>query len=137
MATRHNARNAKVEIDYTDLMNLANRSDFIDIVAIDPQPGWPPERYLITFTCAGIARIDSGGAPIVSTHHQVELYLSADYPARFPSLVWRTEIWHPNIDHQEPRHVCMDEVTTFFPGKPLSEVVIALVYRFSKIYPYS
>ena len=37
-----------------------------------------------------------------------------------------TDIWHPNIDHKEPRHVCTNAVQTYFSSKPLSELVLSL-----------
>jgi len=123
---KRNARYARLQVDYTELMNLANRSKFIDVLPEKPEPGWPPEKYTITFTCAGVAGINDNGFPKISVHHQVSLYLSRGYPVKEPSLLWLTDIWHPNIDHLEPRHVCTNAVQTFFVGKPISDLVLSL-----------
>ena len=119
-------RYLRLEIDYTDLMNVAKRSSFIGVEPVEVQPGWPPEKYLITFSCNGFAGINADGSPICSNHHQVSIYLSRDYPSVIPSLLWLTDIWHPNIDHKEPRHVCTNDVQTFWAQKPLSELVLGL-----------
>src|SRR5262249_28677049 len=103
-----------------------NRSPFIKIEAVDAQPGWPPEQYLITFTCKGIARIHDDGSPVASSHHQVSLYMTREYPGQEPQLQWLTEIWHPNIEPNPPRHVCTNTVQTYYPQKPMDEFVIAL-----------
>src|SRR5438552_2838252 len=97
---QRDGRYTRLQMDYSDLMYLANRSDFITIEPVEPLPGWPAERYRITFTCEGVASIQNDGTPQKSNHHQVELYLSRDYPSREPSLLWLTDIWHPNIDHK-------------------------------------
>jgi ubiquitin-protein ligase len=123
MALVHNARHAKLQIDYGDLMQLPTRSDLVTVEPIDQQPGWPPERYVITFTCEGIARIDASGKPEKSAFHQVELYLWSHYPVAEPQLRWLTDIWHPNIDSKEPRHVCTNAVESYHSSRPLSELV--------------
>jgi len=119
-------RYVRLESDYDDLIKLENRSKFIQVKPVEVMSGWPPERYEITFTCKGIARIDGDLRPITSEYHQVSLYLSSDYPVSPPGLTWLTDIWHPNIDHTPPRGVCVNAPETYFTGKPLSEQVIRL-----------
>jgi ubiquitin-protein ligase/RNA polymerase subunit RPABC4/transcription elongation factor Spt4 len=119
----HNARQVRLAIEYTHLMNVAARSEFIQVEPVDVQPGWPPEKYVVTYTCRGIVGIDETGAPRYGDHHQVKMYLSSDYPLREPYLKWLTPIWHPNIDHEEPHHVCTNNVQNYWAGKPLSELV--------------
>jgi hypothetical protein len=120
------ARFEILESDYNDLQRLASRSNFIRVEPVEVEPGQPPEKYIVTFTCAGIAGVLDNGFPKVRVEHQVSLYLSKDYPNKEPSLLWLTEIWHPNIDFNEPRHVCTNNVQTWFAGKPLSELVESL-----------
>lgn len=122
----HNARYARLAIEYTKLMNLAARSSFIDIRPIEVQPGWPPEKYIITYTCRGIASVDQHESPRVSEFHQVSMYMGSDYPLKEPYLKWLTPIWHPNIDHEEPHHVCTNNVQNWFAAKPLAELVLAM-----------
>lgn len=107
-------------------MNLAARSNFIEVQPVDVQPGWPPEKYLITYSCRGIASIDSLGIPQASDFHQVSMYMGSEYPLREPLLRWLTPIWHPNIDHLEPHHVCTNNVQNWYPAKPLADLVLAM-----------
>jgi ubiquitin-protein ligase len=122
----HNARYARLAIEYTKLINLAARSSFIQVQPVEVQQGWPPEKYVITYTCRGIASIDKNRAPRVSEFHQVSMYMGSDYPLKEPYLKWLTPIWHPNIDHLEPHHVCTNNVQNWFAAKPLAELVLAM-----------
>lgn len=122
----HNARYARLAIEYTKLMNLAARSSFIDVKPVEVQRGWPPEKYIVTYTCRGIASIDANEAPVISNFHQVSMYMGSDYPLKEPYLKWLTPIWHPNIDHLEPHHVCTNNVQNWFAAKPLAELVLAM-----------
>jgi len=107
-------------------MNLAARSSFIDIQPLELQPGWPPEKYVITYTCRGIASVDANEAPRISNFHQVSMYMGSEYPLKEPYLRWMTPIWHPNIAHEEPHHVCTNNVQNWFAAKPLAELVLAM-----------
>jgi ubiquitin-protein ligase len=122
----HNARYARLAIEYTKLMNLAARSSLIEIDPVEVQSGWPPEKYLITYRCRGIAALDPQGLPQISEFHQVSIYMGSDYPLKEPYLRWLTPIWHPNIDHLEPHHVCTNNVQNWFAAKPLAELVLAM-----------
>jgi hypothetical protein len=55
----------------------------------------PPEAYLITMKCKGVAR--RFGVIKQINVHQVALHLGTDYPIGPPRMVWRTPIYHPNI----------------------------------------
>jgi ubiquitin-protein ligase len=122
----HNARYARLAIEYTKLMNLAARSSVIEVQPVEVQPGWPPEKYVITYRCRGIASIDEQQHPQVSEFHQVSMYMGSDYPLKEPYLRWLTPIWHPNIEHLEPHHVCTNNVQNWFAAKPLAELVVAM-----------
>ncbi|MBI1353551.1 MAG: hypothetical protein GC160_04340 [Acidobacteria bacterium] len=123
MTERQKRRYALLQTNYTDLMNVAGRSDFIHIEAIEVEPPWPPDRYIVTYTCVGISGVNAAREPVTSSLHRCELYLSQDYPKKVPSLLWLTPIWHPNIMHREPRHVCTNEVQNYYPGKSLGELI--------------
>lgn len=122
----HNPRQVRLAIEYTNLMNLASRSDVISIEALDVHPGWPPEKYLVTYRCRGIVGINDDQSPVYGDFHQVKMYLPSDYPLREPHLKWVTPIWHPNIDHEVPNHVCTNTAQNYFAGKPLSDLVRAM-----------
>jgi ubiquitin-protein ligase len=122
----HNARYARLAIEYTKLINLAARSNFIEVHPVEVQPGWPPEKYIITYRCRGIASVDAHGLPLASEFHQVSMYMGSDYPLKEPYLRWLTPIWHPNIEHLEPHHVCTNNVQNWFAAKPLAELVLAM-----------
>lgn len=122
----HNPRFARLSIEYTNLINLAERSTFIGVQPIDVQPGWPPEKYVITYTCKGIAGIDDAGNPISAEFHQLSIYLGRDYPLKEPYLKWLTPIWHPNIEHKEPHHVCTNCAQSWFATRSLSDLVLTI-----------
>jgi hypothetical protein len=113
-------------IEQERLINLASRSDFIRIEPVEMVPGMPPDKYLITYSCKGIARIDERREPVASSFHQVSMYISHEFPRQEPHLRWVTSIWHPNIEHREPHHVCTNNVQNFYSTKGLDDLVLLL-----------
>jgi hypothetical protein len=94
----------------SDFQLIQDLNSFGSLVAVEPlavTPGLPPERYIVTYRCKGIAGIDRKGEPIISELHKVEVYLHSQYPQRWPGLKWLTPIWHPNISHINGT-VCID-----------------------------
>jgi hypothetical protein len=106
------------------MAELAARSDLIRFVAHPERPGWPPERYLVTFGCKGIVGVDRRGRPKFGQDHQVEIYLHSQYPQRWPGLKWLTPIWHPNIHHLNGT-VCID-AAWWTAGRSLDRLVLML-----------
>jgi ubiquitin-protein ligase len=100
-------RMRRLRADFQRMNELAARSDLISFEATSTRPGLPPERYLITYKCKGIAGVDEQGNPKYSNKHQVEIYLHNQYPQRWPGMKWLTPIWHPNINHINGT-VCID-----------------------------
>lgn len=124
---RHDPRIARLRIEQGRLINLVKRSEFIDIEEIHLQAGWPPEKYKVTFTCRGIAKINKLTlAPEAANFHQVLIYLSHDFPRQAPHMQWLTPIWHPNIEHEEPRHVCANDTQNWHAAKSLYDLVLSL-----------
>ncbi len=117
-------RMRRLRADYELMQELAARSDVIRFVAQSPRPNLPPERYIVTFTCKGIASVDRQGNPVFSHHHQVEIYLHNQYPQRWPGLRWMTPIWHPNINHLNGS-VCID-AAWWTASRSLDRLVIML-----------
>jgi hypothetical protein len=97
----------RLRADHQRMMELAGRSDLIEVKTLGGTPGMPPERYLVTFKVPSIVGIERGGKPKMASRHQVEIYLHSDYPQRWPGLQWLTPIWHPNINHANGS-VCID-----------------------------
>ncbi|MFZ5808115.1 MAG: ubiquitin-conjugating enzyme E2 [Chloroflexota bacterium] len=100
-------RMRRLRADFQRMNELAARSDLISFESTSTRPGLPPERYLITYKCKGIAGVDEQGNPKYSNKHQVEIYLHNQYPQRWPGMKWLTPIWHPNINHINGT-VCID-----------------------------
>ena len=116
-------RDAMLRQQEQNLLRLAERSKLIRVTTVDALPGWPVERYFINYLCRSIVAITDEGAPIYGNAHQMELYLTADYPLAEPKLKFLTPIWHPNISSQAPRDVCTDSVNSWWAGKDLDELV--------------
>jgi ubiquitin-protein ligase len=108
MAIEMTPQNRRRIADHERMVELAGRSDFISFEVLEQSPNMPPEKYAVTYTCKGIARINSRQEPEYSELHQVAIYLHADYPSNQPAMRWLTPIWHPNIEHEEPFRVCVD-----------------------------
>lgn len=112
--------------EYASLIQLERRSRFIKIKPVDQSPGMPPHKYIVTYTCRGIAGVTEEKHPIISEKHEVEIYLDHNFPTSEPSLTWRTPIWHPNIEHFPPYTVCTDNIKSWYPMRSLDMLVIAL-----------
>lgn len=112
--------------EHTRLVNLAKRSQgHIEINPVEVVPGMPPDKYIITFNCKGVERVTDDQEPVVADKHRVSMYITRDFPQKEPQLLWLTPIWHPNISHEEPRHVCINK-KNYFPAKGLDDFVLML-----------
>jgi ubiquitin-protein ligase len=106
-AVSESPRMRRLRADYQLVQELAARSDLIKVSAKPVSIGFLPERYVITYLCKSITKVDRKGEPVMASRHQVEIYLHNQYPQRWPGLMWLTPIWHPNINHQNGS-VCID-----------------------------
>jgi len=124
------ARSARLREEYTGLMNLSDRGSqpggLVRVAALNRKEGWAPEEYVVTFTCKGIVGIREGREPIYGFQHQVRISLSTGFPVEEPRMRWLTPIWHPNIEHVEPHHVCTNNLESWWQGRTLSELVMSL-----------
>jgi ubiquitin-protein ligase len=91
------------------LEELVRDSDHVLIQPLEVRPGHPPEKYKVTFLCRGITGIEASGAPVYGDRHEVEMYCHEGFPHEPPQLRWNTPIWHPNIQHAEPKNVCVNK----------------------------
>lgn len=114
----------RLRADHELMQELVARSDLVSMQAKSAIPGMPPERYIITFKCKSIVGVDSKGNPKFAEHHQVEIYLHAQYPQRWPGMSWLTPIWHPNINHLNGT-VCID-AAWWAASRSLDRLVIML-----------
>ena len=119
-------RRARLLLEYEKLINLQKRSEFIRVEPVNPIEGMPPENYLITFTCRGVSGLNDDKSPQFTEFHQVSMKLSSNFPNQEPYLKWLTPIWHPNIEHLEPHHVCTNNVQNWYSTKSLDDLVVTL-----------
>ena len=119
-------RRARLLLEYEKLINLEKRSNFIKIQPVDTIEGMPPENYVITFNCRGICGLNDDKSPKYAEFHQVSMKLSSNFPNQEPYLKWLTPIWHPNIEHKEPNHVCTNNVQNWFATKSLDDLILKL-----------
>lgn len=102
-----NPRMRRLRSDQELIRELNVRGSLVSVEAIGVEKGIPPERYIVTYRCKGIAGVDRRNEPIFSELHKVEIYLHSQYPQRWPGMKWLTPIWHPNISHLNGT-VCID-----------------------------
>jgi ubiquitin-protein ligase len=114
----------RLRADLERMKELAARSSLISFETGPSPAGMPPERYLVTFCCKGIASVNRRGTPEYSSLHRVEIYLHNQYPQRWPGMKWLTPIWHPNIHHLNGS-VCID-AAWWTASRSLDRLVIML-----------
>src|SRR5512142_1977154 len=114
----------RLKADYEKLMELKAQSDLIDFDVVDVKPGFPPEKYIVTFKCKSVTGIDLLGRPQFGDRHQVAIYLHNEYPHRWPGLKWLTPIWHPNIKRANGS-VCID-AAWWTAARSLDRLVVML-----------
>jgi hypothetical protein len=104
------------------IMALNKDTDHVRVEPIEVLPGWVPERYKVSFQCRGITRIDHiSQQPEFGEWHEVEINCDEQFPADVPRLRWLTPIWHPNIEHDEPKRVCVNK-SEWLGGMGLDEL---------------
>jgi len=102
-------RQIRLEKERERLEAINQDSDYVRVIPLDGMPGRSPERYKVTFTCRGIVAIDNARDPMYGLQHEVTIYCHQDFPSDVPWLRWETPIWHPNIEHYEPKNVCVNK----------------------------
>ena len=114
----------RLKADYEKMLELKAHSELIDFEVVDPRPGFPPEKYIVTFKCQSIIGVDMFGKPRLGDKHQVAIYLHNEYPHRWPGLKWLTPIWHPNIKGANGS-VCID-AAWWTAARSLDRLVVML-----------
>ena len=111
-------RAKRLRAEYTRVNDLHSKGG---LITIDEFWGDPPDRYVIRYSCRGIARVFND-VPLYSDIHRVKLVLTASYPTTSPYMEWLTPIFHPNI-RSNGQEVC---IGSWYPAKTLDELVIML-----------
>lgn len=102
-------RQARLEAERQRLEALNKESDHVRVEPLEVLPGQPPEKYKVTFLCRGIVGIKQPSQePIYGDRHEVTIYCDHEFPAEVPRLRWLTAIWHPNIQHDRDKNVCVN-----------------------------
>ena len=67
-------------------------------ISIDSTRGNPPDEYLVTYRCRGVASVRHG-SPVYRDQHTVAITLPPAYPspAGRPGVQVKTPIWHPHV----------------------------------------
>jgi hypothetical protein len=113
-------------------MALAAASDLLELAPGPSHAGLPPDRYVATFRCKGLARA-AGGRVVEREEFHVGVWFPPDYLRRadpFEVLTWLgpREVFHPNISDRAP-FICVGRLA---PNTPLIE----LLYRCFEIITY-
>jgi len=102
-------RQARLKTERQRLEKLNKESDYVRVEPLNVLPGSEPEHYRVTFLCRGVIAIDAARNPIYGEKHQVEIFCDDEFPSDVPRLRWITPVWHPNIQHEEPKGVCVNK----------------------------
>jgi ubiquitin-protein ligase len=106
---------------HAEYQRVRKLQDSSALIALEQVLGDPPDRYVVRYTCRGIARVVND-RPIYSELHRVALVLTSTYPTTQPLMEWLTPIFHPNI-RPDGGEVC---IGTWFPAKTLDQLLLML-----------
>jgi len=127
-----NPRFNRLKADYEKIRELAERSQFIDILSTE---GQPPEKYVLLLKFRSITGVNQDGQPVFSTQHQLGIHLHQEYPRRKPTFMMLTNVFHPNIAGNGDICIGDDGDHGFAPNMGLDELVIRIIQmiRFENI----
>jgi ubiquitin-protein ligase len=128
------ARLRRLLVDYARIRTEFSRHPH---VTVEPAGGDPPELYRVTYRVKGL-RLDALlNAPRVVHEHQVQIFLTQEYPRVKPQSRMLTDVWHPNIggficigDHWAAGESLVDIIVqigdmlqykTYNPASPLNQ----------------
>jgi ubiquitin-protein ligase len=104
-----NPRENRLDLERQRLEQVNRESEYVITEPIGNRPGRAPERYKITLLCRGIVGIDSLQNPVYGDQHEFQIYCDNEFPSHVPRLRWTTPIWHPNIQHDGDKNVCVNK----------------------------
>jgi ubiquitin-protein ligase len=115
-------RQARLKKERLALEKLTAESDYVKATPIERVEGSEPERYRIVFSCRGIQSVDASQNPVYADLHEVTILCDEFFPSDVPKLRWETPIWHPNIQHTDPKGVCVNKAE-WLGGMGLDDLV--------------
>ena len=108
-------RDRRLQNDYEDMRKLADSSSMLSFTT----SGIPPVHYEVRARCIGLLKL--ADRIVETTIHEFDLDLGTSYPLVPPAVIWRTPIFHPNIN---PPHVCTGN--TWYAAMSLANYCIEL-----------
>jgi ubiquitin-protein ligase len=98
-------RQIQLRLERTRLGRLAQENDFFKFAARPDDSTGEPDNFSFQFSVPSIVGTTPNKEPIYSEFHEVSVYLHDNFPEESPLLRWDTPIWHPNIQHTQPKGV--------------------------------
>jgi ubiquitin-protein ligase len=118
-------RQEQLRLERERLERLAGESEHFDFTAEANGRAGEPDEFTLRFLVRGITGVAHGGAPVYGAEHQVLVHLDERFPEERPLVRWKTPIWHPNVQHQAPRHVAIG--AWWSPGQGLDALATLLL----------
>jgi ubiquitin-protein ligase len=118
-------REILLRLERMRLEKLVQENDFFGFAARFEGPISEPYFYTLRFRIIGIQGISQKQEPIYGEEHRVSMLLDDSFPEWPPMLRWETPIWHPNVQHLEPKGVMVR--AWWAPGQGLDALVKVLM----------
>jgi ubiquitin-protein ligase len=120
--TAFDPRQARLKKERRALEKLNAESDYVRVEPQNVLEGSEPEEYKVTFRCRGITGVDASRRPVYGDEHVVHIRCDDEFPSDVPQLQWKTSIWHPNIQHDGAKGVCVNKAE-WLGGMGLDDLV--------------
>jgi ubiquitin-protein ligase len=123
-AVDQKARMTALISDHNDMKKLIKRNQRITYKA---NRNHAPDQYQISMNYESFVAYHPGEPkPGIANTHSVEITLGGEYPRRAPYVIWKTPIFHPNIDPSDGE-VCLGILKErYLPGLGLARIVSML-----------
>jgi ubiquitin-protein ligase len=118
-------RETQLRLERRRLEDLADENDFFDFTVRSKEASGEPDSYTFRFRVPGVLGITQEQHPIYGEKHEVSVLLDSLFPEDVPRLRWETPIWHPNVQHTEPK--CVMIRAWWLPGQGLDALLTVLV----------
>lgn len=118
-------RQTQLRLERESLQKLAQENDSFNFKAHSSSSIGEADSFTFQFHGRSIIGITDAREPIYGEEHTVSVLLDDLTPEERPRLRWDTAIWHPNIQHSEPKGVMIRPWWT--PGQGLDELAKLLL----------